>query len=59
MSSITLGVDLASQTKETALCALDWEAESVVVRMLAVGEHDGTALHDKFIITTIARDAAL
>ena len=54
MSSITLGVDLASQNKKTAICALDWDARSPVIRMLAVGNHEGTEFHDKFIITTIA-----
>ncbi len=54
MSSITIGVDLASQNKNTAICALDWGAKRPLVRMLAVGKHEGTELHDKFIITTIA-----
>ncbi len=54
MNSITLGVDLASQSKNTAICALDWADELPVVRMLAVGNHEGTELHDKFIVTTIA-----
>jgi hypothetical protein len=54
MSSITIGVDLASQTADTAICAIDWALETPVIRMLAVGDHEGTELHDKVLVTTIA-----
>jgi Protein of unknown function (DUF429) len=54
LSTVTLGIDLASQTKGTAICAIEWGAGSAVLRALSVGVHDGTPLHDKFLITTIA-----
>jgi hypothetical protein len=54
MNSITIGIDLASQPAETAICAIDWEPLTPVMRMLAVGEHEGCELHDKFLVTTIA-----
>jgi hypothetical protein len=54
MDPVTLGIDLASQAKGTAICALEWGAGSALVRMLSVGTYEGTPLHDKFLVTTIA-----
>jgi hypothetical protein len=54
MGSITIGIDLASQAADTAICAIDWELGAPVIKMLAVSAHEGTELHDKFLVTTIA-----
>lgn len=52
-AEITLGIDLASQPKSTALCAIEWVGGAGRVRVLARGSHDGTALHDRFLIFAI------
>jgi hypothetical protein len=52
-SSITLGIDLAVQRSNTALCAIEWAPSRARLRLLAVGSHQGTELHDKFLITAV------
>jgi len=50
---VTLGVDLASQPRKTGLCALEWSTDGPTLRVLAAGRHEGTVLHDKFLVTAI------
>jgi Protein of unknown function (DUF429) len=49
----TLGIDLASQPKHTALCAIAWDDGRAEVRALAHASWNGTALHDKLLSTAI------
>jgi predicted nuclease with RNAse H fold len=49
----TLGIDLASKPKHTALCVIAWEEGAAEVRALAHGRWDGTTLHDKLLSTAI------
>src|SRR4051794_19750105 len=49
----TLGVDLASQPRHTALCVIAWHDSRAEVRALAHGRWHGTALHDKLLPTAI------
>jgi Protein of unknown function (DUF429) len=49
----TLGIDLASQPKHTALCAIAWDDDRAEVRALAHASWNGTALHDKLLSTAI------
>jgi hypothetical protein len=47
----TLGLDLASQPKNTGVCAIEWTAGHADVLMLWRGTDDGsTALHDHLIV---------
>lgn len=47
----TLGVDLASQPMNTALCVVAWGKHSAEVRALARGKWNGTPIHDKMLST--------
>jgi len=49
----TLGIDLASQAKNTGFCAIEWVNGRGVVRVLTTASHQGAALHDKFLVTAI------
>lgn len=50
----TLGVDLASQAKNTAVCAIDWSADEASVCALFKGtDAGGTPLHDKLIVSAM------
>jgi hypothetical protein len=51
--TITLGIDLASQPAKTGLCAVEWRGGEAILRVLAAGSHEGTSLHDKFLVTAI------
>src|SRR4051794_1258516 len=54
-STATLGIDLASQPKSTALCAVVWEPDRARVTALLRGtDVDGvTPLHDKLIVSAM------
>lgn len=49
---LTLGIDLASQPRRTGVCAIQWGNGGGEVVLLAVGEHNGTELHDEWLATT-------
>lgn len=51
----TLGVDLASQSQNTALCAIEWEPRRATVTTLLKGfAPDGvTPLHDKLLVSAM------
>jgi len=52
----TLGIDLASQPANTALCAVAWGPDRAEVRALARGRWDGAELTDAVLVEA-ARDA--
>jgi hypothetical protein len=47
----TLGIDLASQPANTALCVIAWDVGTAEVRALARSTWNGTPLHDKLLST--------
>jgi predicted nuclease with RNAse H fold len=49
----TLGIDLASQARRTAICAIDWDR--CAVRVLARGHVEGNELDDTFLSVAIRR----
>jgi hypothetical protein len=49
----TLGMDLVSRPKHTALCVIAWDGGRAEVRALAHGSWNGTPLHDKLLSTAI------
>jgi hypothetical protein len=49
----TLGIDLASQPKHTALCVIAWHGGHAEVRALAHGTWDATPLHDELLAAAI------
>jgi hypothetical protein len=50
----TLGLDLASQAKNTALCVIEWSADGAeVVALLRGVDGGGTPLHDKLIVSVM------
>lgn len=51
--TITLGIDLASQPKKTAFCAIRWGGPAPQLIRLDRGAAEGTVLNDKFLATTI------
>lgn len=50
----TLGIDLASQPTNTALCVIAWYDDHAEVRVVARSAWNGTPLHDK-LLSTAAR----
>src|SRR4051794_29391074 len=55
----TLGIDLASQPRNTALCVIAWEDGSAEVRALARGNWDGAALDDALLAAAVEGTAPL
>lgn len=55
----TLGVDLASQSKQTAVCMVDWRHRPATIRELAIGLEDAAIIDlvDAFEPAKIAIDA--
>jgi hypothetical protein len=53
--AVTLGIDLASQPKNTALCAIDWEPRGARVISLVKGVTDDgmTPLDDTFLVSAM------
>lgn len=53
--SATLGIDLASQPKNTALCAIEWDGRSATVLSVLRGRAADavTPLHDKLLVSAI------
>ena len=49
----TLGIDLASRPKRTALCVITWDGGRAEVCALAHGNWNGTPLHDELLSTAI------
>lgn len=49
----TLGIDLASQPKNTGLCVIEWSPGGARVSVLVRGTWNGTALHDKLLLNSI------
>jgi hypothetical protein len=50
----TLGIDLASQPKNTGLCAIEWTQDHAnVVTLLNGADDDGTPLHDQLIVSAM------
>ena len=50
----TLGVDLASRPKNTALCVIEWSRDrAAVVALLKAVDAGGTPLHDKLIVSAM------
>jgi predicted RNase H-like nuclease len=50
----TLGIDLSSQPKHTALCAIEWHSnEAHVVALLKGADQGGTPLHDKLLVSAM------
>jgi hypothetical protein len=47
---LTVGVDLASQPDNTAVCLIDWSGRSAEVRALARGAFEGRKLDDKTLL---------
>jgi Protein of unknown function (DUF429) len=54
----TLGIDLASQPRSTAICAIDWRERQAVITALWRGRAgDGvTPLHDKLLVSALRGD---
>ncbi len=53
MSTVTMGVDLASQPEKTAICILRWgEGPPALVALSRGRADDGTQLHTKWLSTT-------
>lgn len=50
MASRTVGVDLASQPENTAVCVIDWGPESAHVTALECGRFDGQILDDATLL---------
>lgn len=46
---LTLGIDLASQPRDTGVCAVRWETGAAEVVVLAVGAHAGAPLDDAWL----------
>lgn len=50
----TLGIDLSSQPKNTALCAIAWRRRTAEVIALYRGaDHAGTPLHDRLLVSAM------
>src|SRR4051794_41747885 len=51
----TLGLDLASQPRSTAICAIEWREGQAVITALWRGRADDgvTPLHDKLLVSAI------
>jgi hypothetical protein len=47
----TVGVDLASQPADTAVCVINWSQESAVVSTLASGSFGGRELDDATLLS--------
>jgi predicted nuclease with RNAse H fold len=53
MARVTMGIDLASQPEDTAVCMIRWEDGPPTLLTLCRGRaDDGTALHTKWLSTT-------
>ena len=49
----TVGVDLASQPQNTAVCVINWGQESAVVTALASGSFGGRLLDDATLLSVM------
>jgi hypothetical protein len=55
MTTVTLGIDLAAQTKNTAACSISWGEGNPELLLLARGtDREGATLDDKWISTRAA-----
>ena len=49
---LTLGIDLASQARDTGVCAMRWTGDGAEIVLLAVGAADGAPLDDAWLAET-------
>jgi len=50
----TLGIDLASQPRDTASCAIGWSRKAARVESVRTGRQDAAAMEDSALITAMA-----
>src|SRR3954453_23291242 len=55
----TLGIDLASQPRNTALCVVAWEADRAEIVALARGDVRGQKLTDALLVEAARGDHAI